>query len=526
MPYLSTMEVETKLELLSLQYPGLCQWITLTNTTYEGRTSHAVKLRTGPRAIRPAVCLIGGVHAWEWGSSDILVFLAETLLVSYQNGTDVVLTNKTYMAAQIRSILENVDLVILPVVNPDGRTYSQAVDIWWRKNRAPTPQAGVFGTDINRNYDFLWDYPRYFAPGLYPASNDPTWETYHGTSPWSEAETSNVKQLVDAHPYTRYLVDVHSYDQLILYPWGDDALQTVDTLQNFQNVTFDGTRGILTDTVYKEFMAPVDYGRYQAVAQRLNQALQQVRGMSYIPGPGATTLYIMSGSSKDYMYSRYLVDRAKRKIDSYLIEWGTAFQPPYAEMASIIQDVSAALIELCLVAQEIPLIQKTPDPLDFGRVRTGTTKSTSVSIRNLGVGQLELFSIQAQGTGYATTVSTLGPIAESGMSQIPVTFTPSANGPVSGRLVFQFREPGSTLIDISEVLLQGSGCSVPKGSCTAPVFQPVHWLVCLLMWIAAPAVLLFMLIFIWIPGMLCALKRFLFRLRHCAEGNSDPCKII
>ena len=107
MPYLNTAEVETKLEVLSLQYPALCQRLALPNATHEGRMSHALKLRTGPRAIRPGVYLIGGVHAREWGSSDILVHLAETLLASYQNGTGTVFQGATYTAAQVRSILEN-----------------------------------------------------------------------------------------------------------------------------------------------------------------------------------------------------------------------------------------------------------------------------------------------------------------------------------------------------------------------------------------------------------------------------------
>src|SRR4030042_6649047 len=150
MPYLNTQEAETKLELLSLQYPALCRLVQLTNITYEGRTSHALILRTGSRVKRPGVYLVGCLHAREWGSANLLLYLAETLLISYTNNTDVTLIGATFTADKIRSILENVELIIFPVVNPDGRTYNQESGISWRKNRAPTSQAGVLGTDLNR----------------------------------------------------------------------------------------------------------------------------------------------------------------------------------------------------------------------------------------------------------------------------------------------------------------------------------------------------------------------------------------
>ncbi|OFY62530.1 MAG: hypothetical protein A2Y71_10415 [Bacteroidetes bacterium RBG_13_42_15] len=526
MPYLNTQEAETKLELLSLQYPALCRLVQLTNITYEGRTSHALILRTGSRVKRPGVYLVGCLHAREWGSADLLLYLAETLLISYTNNTDVTLIGATFTADKIRSILENVELIIFPVVNPDGRTYNQESGISWRKNRAPTSQAGVLGTDINRNFNFLWDYPQYFLPGTYPASTNPQWETYYGTAPFSEAETKNVKELADLHPNIRYFVDVHSAGQLLLYPWGDDTNQTNDPLMNFRNSSYNAMRGNIDDTTYSEYMEQVDLTRYQNTSNRLKLALQQVRSKQYTPGPTSTTLYIVSGASLDYMYSRHIVDRTKRKIDTFLIEWGQAFQPAYSEMTEIIMDVSSALIELCLTAQELPLTNKTPDPLDFKTIQLGTTKTIQLRLDNLGIGAVELFNIQIQGTGFSINLTTLGPIQEGDHSFIPVTFVPPANGPATGKLIFKFRKPGVTTEDIADVQLLAAGCSVPKGSCTAPVFSPSNWFVCLLLAIAAPAVILGMLILIWIPGMLCALKRFIFRVQHCTQGNDNPCIVL
>ena len=53
-------------------------------------------------------------------------------------------------------------------------------------------------------------------------------DTYHGPGAFSEPETRNVAWLLDRYPTTRYpttrfLTDVHSFSELILYPWGDEA---------------------------------------------------------------------------------------------------------------------------------------------------------------------------------------------------------------------------------------------------------------------------------------------------------------
>ena len=138
MPYLNVAEAETKMEILSLTYPALCTRQSVPHTTYEGRSTHVLRIRAGTRSNRPAIMLIGGVHAREWGSTDILLFLAEALLSSYTNNTDIVLGNLTVPAQELRMLLECVEYVIFPQVNRDGREYSQTVDEWWRKNRSPT----------------------------------------------------------------------------------------------------------------------------------------------------------------------------------------------------------------------------------------------------------------------------------------------------------------------------------------------------------------------------------------------------
>ena len=84
------------------------------------------------------------------------------------------------------------------------------------------------GVDLNRNFDFLWDFERHFAPtapvavSAHPATPTST----SGRPRASEPETRNVMWLLDEHPDIGFLVDLHSYGELIMYSWGDDENQS------------------------------------------------------------------------------------------------------------------------------------------------------------------------------------------------------------------------------------------------------------------------------------------------------------
>ena len=95
-------------------------------------------------------------------------------------------------AGKVAEIVDNLDVVVFPQANPDGRHHSMTVDPMWRKNRRPAghgdPHCTVGGgngpgVDINRNYDFMWDFPTLFSPQApVQTSIDPCKETYRGPS--------------------------------------------------------------------------------------------------------------------------------------------------------------------------------------------------------------------------------------------------------------------------------------------------------------------------------------------------------
>src|SRR6266851_7869845 len=138
MPYLNVVEVESALSAAtSAPYAGFTQLITLPNQTWEGRQCHAIKIANGSDANRPGVYFLGGVHAREWGSPDILINFIERIEQAYLNGTALIFGGKTFSAAEIRTIIDSLDIVIFPQANPDGRHHSMTVKCDWRKNRSP-----------------------------------------------------------------------------------------------------------------------------------------------------------------------------------------------------------------------------------------------------------------------------------------------------------------------------------------------------------------------------------------------------
>jgi murein tripeptide amidase MpaA len=181
MPYMNITEVESGQLALSAAFPGLCELIALPNASHEGRSSHAMRIASGPLDNRPAMLFIGGQHAREWGSCEICINLAADLLEAYSTNAGLTYGGTSFPAGTIRNIVENRQIFIFPLVNPDGRHHSQTVYAMWRKNRNP---AGA--VDLNRNYDFLWDFRATMSP----------------SSPW-RCRTSPAATFTTARPRSR-----------------------------------------------------------------------------------------------------------------------------------------------------------------------------------------------------------------------------------------------------------------------------------------------------------------------------------
>ena len=286
MPYLNVVEVESALQLVAATHPGFTELVTLPHRTWENRVCRAVRVAADLATARPTVVLFAGVHAREWGGPDILVSFLERLTAAVATGAEIALPGYTVSAADVERIGNGLDVVVFPQANPDGRAYSMRPDgnEMWRTNRRPSPVGGV---DVNRNYDWLWDFRRHFDPraltrGEVSVSDTRGDDTYHGPQAFSEPETRNVAWLVDRYPTTRFLTDVHSFSELILYPWGDDDNQSTKPEQNFHNPAFDRKRGLLAQNGHPEARR---YGEYLDPTHRQHLDRNRRRGCATRSSP-------------------------------------------------------------------------------------------------------------------------------------------------------------------------------------------------------------------------------------------------
>ncbi len=342
--YLSVQEIDQAIDLLAQTYPTLCSIVELPHKTHQNRRCRMLRLGIPSETPRPGLLIVGGAHARELVNPDLLVFLARELCRAYRAKEEITLEGIRFSAARIQAILERVDLFITPLVNPDGRNYVLSGNWMWRKNLNPNPGMLCTGVDLNRNFDFLW------SSGIGTSTSSCS-DIYKGEAAFSEPESRNIKHIIDTYTNLMCVVDVHSYSELIMYPWGDDDVQSNQPEMNFKNTTFDGIRGTLGDDRYKEYIPTDDLAWYVATGERIQNAITAVRGREYSLGPSAD-LYPTTGTAGDYPYTRTFQSADATKLYSYTIETGREFQPSMDEARQIIKEVSAGLLALCEVIAE------------------------------------------------------------------------------------------------------------------------------------------------------------------------------
>ncbi|MCK5920767.1 MAG: hypothetical protein KAG66_07485, partial [Methylococcales bacterium] len=215
-------------------------------------------------------------------------------------------------------LLDYHELWIVPMANPDGHWLVElgtdpgygGVPFFQRKSGNldansdgiadctawPPETTWQYGIDLNRNHSFQW--------GGTGSSGQGCKTTYRGPNAASEPEVVQLQRLIqslisdqrgplicDAAPpdTTGIFISLHSYSELVLWPWGFDA-------------------------------APVpNLAGLEAIGGKLATYNQ------YISCQAATCLYIADGTSDDWTYGVL-------GIPSFTFELGTQFMPPFEEI--------------------------------------------------------------------------------------------------------------------------------------------------------------------------------------------------
>jgi hypothetical protein len=201
-------EMVTELSQIESNYPSIAKVFDI-GDSIEGRDILAIKISDNPdvdEVDEPDVLYMGATHAREWISVEIPMYLAYHLVINY--GVD----------PNITKFVDEREIWIVPMVNPDGVEYSQQVYQMWRKNKRDNDDDGYFersydGVDVNRNYGYMWGYDDY-GSSPYPWS-----ETYRGEYAFSEPENQAIRNLALQNDFI-FSISYHSYGELIIYPWG------------------------------------------------------------------------------------------------------------------------------------------------------------------------------------------------------------------------------------------------------------------------------------------------------------------
>lgn len=331
--------------------------ITLPNKTFEGRSQVVGYVGAGTDKSKYHLFLSAGIHARERGGPDNLIYWISDLLAANKAGTGLTYGKKTYTNAQVKSVLA-AGIVFFPAVNPDGIAYDQKNGNLWRKNRNTKSgsSGSSVGVDLNRNFDFLWNFKKFFAAGESPASTSPSSETFYGTGPASEPETKNHVSIYSTFPKIRWFMDIHSAVGDLLYSWGDDDDQTTSSTMNFLNSAYDGKRGPVGDSAYKEYIPSQDLTNIRSVSTATVNAMKAVGGRSY-SSQQAVGLYATSGATDDYAFSRYWQVAGANKVYGYTLEFAPSgnFYPTSSEFNTNILDTNAGFMDWALAAIAVGL---------------------------------------------------------------------------------------------------------------------------------------------------------------------------
>ncbi|KAK9516238.1 hypothetical protein VZT92_024181 [Zoarces viviparus] len=247
-------EIYSFQDMLVAENPNLVSKIVI-GQSYQGRPLNVLKFSTGGTD-RPAIWIDTGIHSREWVTQASGTWFAKKIATDYGR------------ESAITAILNKMDIFVEIVTNPDGFYYTHTSNRMWRKTRKPNPGTSCVGVDPNRNWDAGF--------GGAGASGNPCSETYRGSRAHSESEVKSIVDFVKSHGNFKAFVSIHSYSQMLLYPYGYTRTPVKDQteLHNLaQKAITDlaslyGTRyryGSIINTIYQASGGTIDWTYNQGI---------------------------------------------------------------------------------------------------------------------------------------------------------------------------------------------------------------------------------------------------------------------
>ncbi len=265
------------------------------------RGPHTVKLlRIGKSrdGSKTGVFIYAQEHAREWVPPQVNIETAERLLRNYAHD------------GRTKQLVNNLDIFLLPSVNPDGGTVSFYDRGSQRRNitrhcaltttNGMPAARGSWGVDNNRNYDIgsLFD-------GYSGGSSSCTSDNFSGPSELSEPESKNVDWVAATYRNIKFSMNTHSSGNLFMWSPGAYIVPGRIPLPR---------PDLGTETFF------------WAASTHILSEIKRHRNMAVEPGatgPVIDVLYSAAGNSGDMMYY-------KHGLFAWNFETGTqGFQPTW-----------------------------------------------------------------------------------------------------------------------------------------------------------------------------------------------------
>jgi len=202
-------EMVAVLQQAAFDHPTMVA-LTSLGLSYEGRTLWLAKISNDVSVDQdePEVLLNFHQHAREHLTVEQGLYVLSMLTNDY--GVD----------PRVTQIVDSREIWLAFDVNPDGGEFDIATGSYasWRKNRQPNAGSSFVGTDLNRNWAYNWGC----CGG---SSGSPSSDTYRGAAPFSAPETAALRDFVNSRvvggvQQIKANIDFHTYDQLVLWPYG------------------------------------------------------------------------------------------------------------------------------------------------------------------------------------------------------------------------------------------------------------------------------------------------------------------
>lgn len=318
-------DIQQIIKTVASRFPALVHQ-EIIGKTLEGRDVVAVRISDDQKFNNdePAILFNALHHAREVMTVEIIQDILESLTDGYANDEVV----KTWV--------NELQIWLVPMVNPDGSNKVWTGDYMWRKNVRNDQ-----GVDINRNYPYKW--------GACNGSSSSPWaENYRGPSAASEPETQVMMKFIERVKPV-YSISYHSYGGMVIHPYGCE--------------------GELPSPEDKVVESSKDIGKL----------------LSHRVGAAWQILYDVDGGDIDWMYGVH-------HVLPFVIELGTdsdGFQPPYSRRDPVVTQNRLAwkylLAKMTGVgAPSIPVDQPRTTTVRWGRwTDQFKTNTRSVMVANI-----------------------------------------------------------------------------------------------------------------------------------------------